>query len=315
MAQARKILKNMKSVASALPKDMVSLGTSLESSLETEFLVFNPTEFLEHFNVDHAALKLKPSLTHINEEGVAEELLVFRSGKPRRLVLSAKKELCMEQMLMRHVVREGQTTEFFNWARQDTLKKRSPSVRISRRSRTVKLAKVTKAAKRLQRDMVKNEAREKDRPDGEVCGESSSTDEEIAKPRAMQLLEDEEGAKPAKQNAKAKAGTGGCVKLSGHRSRGASAASAVASASLLSCSANTPGVGEEVGGNYVAGAGVGSRSVRSDHNTVKTTGRGGGWQIFIHPMKCRNRSSTLRCLKPAPPWPHLGHGCSQMSCQ
>jgi hypothetical protein len=122
VTQARKRLHNMKLVSSALPKDLVSLDTSLESSVVNEFVVYNPAEFLEHFNVDHAALKLKPSLTHINEEGVAEELLVFRSGKPRRLVLSAKKELCMQQMLMRHVVREGQTTEFLNRARQDTLR-------------------------------------------------------------------------------------------------------------------------------------------------------------------------------------------------
>jgi hypothetical protein len=121
--------------------------------------------------------------------------------------------------------------------------------------------------------MVKNEAREKDRPDGEACkDESSSTDEEIAKPRAMQLPGDEEGAKPAKQKAKAKgkAGTGGCVKLSGRRGARV-ASSAVVSSSLLSCSANTPGVGEKVGNSV---AGVGSRSVVAP--TVKTTGHGGG---------------------------------------
>ena len=117
-AKARQRLQKLKLYPAALPKDKVSMGTSLESSLLSEYVVFNPAEFLEYFNVDHVALKLKPNLTHVNEEGVTEELFVFRSNQPRKLILGAKKSINMQQRLMRHVVREGQATEFFEWPAQ-----------------------------------------------------------------------------------------------------------------------------------------------------------------------------------------------------
>lgn len=108
LLQARERLQHLGLSPLDMPDDIVTLGTSIMMDVVSEFSLYTTSDFLQQFNVEFSKMGFKANGRLLNEHGVEEDFLIFRTSGPRKLVLRSRMNTTLCEKLMRQHIRDGQ---------------------------------------------------------------------------------------------------------------------------------------------------------------------------------------------------------------
>lgn len=184
LLQAHERLQHLGLSLLDMPDDIVTLGTSIMMDVVPEFSLYTASDFLQQFNVEFSKMGFKANGRLLNEHGVEEYFLIFRTSGPRKLVLKSRMNTTLCEKLMREHIRDGQPRELFNWARADVMEKLPPA--LKRKHRLLTVDSLSEKVEQYFRKLKKGEeVKQKDR-DSESNSEGDSESDDKA-PRGLQM--------------------------------------------------------------------------------------------------------------------------------
>ncbi len=185
-SRARERLRALRLTPIDMPKAEVTCEEIAGWYIKSSYAVFNAKEFLLAFDCEAHHLKLGPSCRIRNEENRWENLWVFHTGAPRKLVTFRQVRDKLAQHVMRHHIREGQARDTYNVSLKRNFSKRVPAIRLARRSRIKAMAAVRKMAKQRMKKLADAEN------SGPLASGSEELQEKEEEPQGLVLPDDDE---------------------------------------------------------------------------------------------------------------------------